>query len=74
MKTMVLTTKTNHNPLNLDDLGGGGICFAITSSFTYRYTEPSAGVRQWHLRKALCVSDKTFKMLYHCNNKIINKV
>ena len=23
MKTMVLTTKTNHNPLNLDDLGGG---------------------------------------------------
>ena len=72
MKTMKHTTKTNHKLLSLNDLEG--ISFAITSSFTYRYTEPSAGVRQGHRRKALCVSDKTFKMLYHCNNKIINKV
>ena len=36
MKKMEYTTKTNSNPLNLRDLGGG-IGFAVTSSFTYRY-------------------------------------
>ena len=36
MKTMKHTTKTNHKLLSLNDLGGG-ICFAVTSSFTYRY-------------------------------------
>ena len=36
MKTMEYTTKTGCNPLNNNDLGGG-ICFAVTSSFTYRY-------------------------------------
>ena len=36
MKKMEYTTKTNSNPLSLRDLGGG-IGFAVTSSFTYRY-------------------------------------
>ena len=36
MKKMKYTTKTGCNPLNNNDLGGG-ICFAVTSSFTYRY-------------------------------------
>ena len=36
MKTMKHTTKTNHKLLSLNDLGGG-IGFAVTSSFTYRY-------------------------------------
>ena len=36
MKTMKHTTKTNHKLLILNDLGGG-IGFAVTSSFTYRY-------------------------------------
>ena len=36
MKKMEYTTKTNSNPLNLRDLGGG-IGFAVTSSFIYRY-------------------------------------
>ncbi len=36
MKTMECTTKTGCNPLNYNDLGGG-IGFAVTSSFTYRY-------------------------------------
>ena len=35
MKTMKHTTKTNHKLLSLNDLGGIG--FAVTSSFTYRY-------------------------------------
>ena len=34
---MEYTTKTGCNPLSLRDLGGGGIGFAVTSSFTYRY-------------------------------------
>ena len=33
---MEYTTKTGCNPLSLIDLGGG-IGFAVTSSFTYRY-------------------------------------
>ena len=33
---MEYTTKTNSNPLSLRDLGGG-IGFAVTSSFAYRY-------------------------------------
>ena len=37
MKTMKHTTKTDHKPLSLNDLGGGNIGFAVTSSFTYRY-------------------------------------
>ena len=37
MKTMKHTTKTDHKPLSLNDLGGGDIGFAVTSSFTYRY-------------------------------------
>ena len=37
MKTMEYTTKTGCNPLSLRDLGGVGIGFAVTSSFTYRY-------------------------------------
>ena len=37
MKTMKHTTKTEFNPLSLRDLVGGGIGFAVTSSFTYRY-------------------------------------
>ena len=37
MKTMKHTTKTDHKPLSLNDLGGGGVGFAVTSSFTYRY-------------------------------------
>ena len=37
MKTMKHTTKTNHKLLSLNDLGGGSIGFAVTSSFTYRY-------------------------------------
>ena len=37
MKTMKHTTKANHKPLSLNDLGGGGIGFAVTSSFIYRY-------------------------------------
>ena len=36
MKTMKHTTKTNHKPLSLNDLGGG-IGFTVTSSFIYRY-------------------------------------
>ena len=36
MKTMKHTTKTNHKLLSLNDLGGG-IDFAVTSSFIYRY-------------------------------------
>ena len=36
MKTMKHTTKADHKPLSLNDLGGG-IGFAVTSSFTYRY-------------------------------------
>ena len=36
MKTMEYTAKTGCNPLSLRDLGGG-IGFAVTSSFTYRY-------------------------------------
>ena len=36
MKKMEHTTKTGCNPLSLRDLGGG-IYFAVTSSFTYRY-------------------------------------
>ena len=36
MKTMKHTTKTNHKPLSLNDLGGG-IGFTVTSSFTCRY-------------------------------------
>ena len=36
MKTMKHTTKANHKPLSLNDLGGG-IGFAVTSSFIYRY-------------------------------------
>ena len=36
MKTMKHTTKTDHKPLSLNDLGGG-IGFAVTSSFIYRY-------------------------------------
>ena len=41
------------NPLSLRDLGRS-IGFAVTSS-SHIDTEPSAGVRQWHRRKALCV-------------------
>ena len=38
MKKMEYTTKTGCNPLSLRDLGGGGgIGFAVTSSFIYRY-------------------------------------
>ena len=37
MKKMEYTTKTGYNPLSLRDLGGGGIGFAVTSSFIYRY-------------------------------------
>ena len=36
MKKMEYTTKTGYNPLSLRNLGGG-IGFAVTSSFTYRY-------------------------------------
>ncbi|MCI6196446.1 MAG: hypothetical protein MR670_04355 [Prevotella sp.] len=36
MKKMEYITKTDRNPLSLRDLGGG-IGFAVTSSFTYRY-------------------------------------
>ena len=36
MKKMEHTTKTGYNPLSLNDLGGG-IGFAVTSSFIYRY-------------------------------------
>ena len=36
MKKMKHTTKANHKPLSLNDLGGG-IGFAVTSSFIYRY-------------------------------------
>ena len=35
MKTMKHTTKTNHKLLSLNNLGGIG--FAVTSSFAYRY-------------------------------------
>ena len=37
MKKMEYTTKTGYNPLSLRNLVGGGIGFAVTSSFTYRY-------------------------------------
>ena len=53
---------TLYNHLTHNDLGGGILAMAehrqrhITS-----HTEPSAGVRQGHRRKALCISDKTFK-------------
>ena len=36
MKKMEYTTKTGYNPLSLRNLGGG-IGFAVTSSFIYRY-------------------------------------
>ena len=36
MKKMEYTTKTDHKPLSLNDLGGG-IGFAVTSSYIYRY-------------------------------------
>ena len=35
MKTMKHTTKTNHKLLSLNNLGGIG--FAVTTSFAYRY-------------------------------------
>ena len=35
MKTIKHTTKTNHKLLSLNNLGGIG--FAVTSSFAYRY-------------------------------------
>ena len=35
MKTMKHTTKTNRKLLSLNDIGV--ICFAVTSSFIYRY-------------------------------------
>ena len=37
MKKMEYTTKTGCTPLSLRDLGEGGIGFAVTSSFIYRY-------------------------------------
>ena len=46
------------NPPSLRDLGRS-IGFAVTSS-SHIDTEPSAGVRQWHRRKALCVC--TFRL------------
>ena len=36
MKPTTSTYNSKYNPLNLRDLGGG-IGFAVTSSFTYRY-------------------------------------
>ena len=36
MKIKKHTLNTSYNPLNLRDLGGG-VNFAVTSSFTYRY-------------------------------------
>ena len=36
MKSMKYTTKTDYKPLSLNDLEGG-IGFAVTFSFTYRY-------------------------------------
>ena len=36
MKKMEYTTKTGYNPLSPRNLGGG-IGFAVTPSFTYRY-------------------------------------
>ena len=36
MKTMEYTAKTGCNPLSLRDLGGG-IGFAVTSSFSHKY-------------------------------------
>ena len=63
MKTIKQTIKTDLNPLSLRDLGGG-IGFAVTSS-SHIDTKPSAGVRQWHRRKALCVSDLQMRMGWH---------
>ena len=48
------------NPPSLRDLGRS-IGFAVTSS-SHIDTEPSAGVRQWHRRKALCVSELQMRM------------
>ena len=51
---------TLYDRLNLNDLGD----LALTQQrqrYITSYTEPSAGVSQGHRRKALCVSDKTFK-------------
>ena len=59
MKPTTSTYNSKYNPLSLRDLGGG-IGFAVTSS-SHIDTKPSAGVRQGHRRKALCISDKTFK-------------
>ena len=63
MKTMVLTTKTNCNSLRLNNLGGAIILpYRLHSHID---TEPSAGVRQWHRRKALCVSDLQMLIGWH---------
>ena len=45
---------TLYDRLILNDLGGS--CYGIASQrHITSYTEPSAGVRQWHRRKDLCV-------------------
>ena len=49
-----------------------GIDFAATSS-SYIVTEPSAGVRQWHQRKALCVSGLLTQMCWHTANDAVGR-
>ncbi len=37
MKPTTSTYNSKYTPLSLRDLGGGGVGFAVTSSFIYRY-------------------------------------
>ena len=70
MKTMKHTTKTNHKLLSLNDLGGIG--FAVTSSFIYRY-RAFRRCQTRDRRKALCVSGLLTQMCWHTANDAVGR-
>ncbi|MGN1264097.1 MAG: hypothetical protein ACI4TW_08660 [Prevotella sp.] len=61
MVTAMLYTSTVHPPLGHNQFRRVFCCPESQTAVlrgvasTYTYTEPSAGVRQWHRWKALCV-------------------
>ena len=70
MKTMEHTTKTECKPLSLRDLGG--IDFAVTSSFTYRY-------RAFRRCQTMAPAKGSLRLLYplpqnEITKHIINKI
>ena len=71
MKKMEYTTKTGYNPLSLRDLGGG-IDFAVTSSFIYRY-RAFRRCQTRDRRKALCVSGLLTQMCWHTANDAVGR-